>query len=88
MIELTDDKNLTCKVMMLPSLGMGGEAALWGTSALHAWCDALSFSVFNLNMKAAVLEMEKGCYQQHSPCVLLSEAPWARAHHEIASCQG
>lgn len=45
MIKLTDNENLSCKVMMLGSLGMGGEAELLRIGAICAWYDApLSFS--------------------------------------------
>lgn len=45
MIKLTDNENLTCKVMTLEGLGMGGEAELLRIGAVPAWYDALSFSI-------------------------------------------
>lgn len=49
MIKLTHNKNLTCEVVMLGP-GTGGEAVLLGIGAVHAWYDALSFALFNLNI--------------------------------------
>lgn len=42
MIKLTNNENLTCKVMMLVGLGMGGEAVLLGIGAVHGMVHFLS----------------------------------------------